>query len=125
MKILSFCILTIAGCVFTSFAQAPQPTPTPSPADENVVKISTNLIQVDVTVTDSKGRIVTDLKPEDFEIYENGEKQKISNFSFIQSVQQPPETKEQKQQKAAKDAIPIPTTAIRPEKVRRTVALVV
>lgn len=125
MKIASSCILIIAACILNTFAQAPQPTPTPRPAGEDVVKITTNLIQVDVTVTDSKGKVVTDLKPEDFEIYENGEKQKIANFSFISSVQQPPETKEQKEQKAAKDAIPLPTTAIRPEKVRRTVALVV
>ncbi len=56
-------------------------TPTPKPQDDSdVVKISTNLIQLDVTVTDNKGRIVTDLKPEDFEIYENGQKQKIIQF---------------------------------------------
>jgi len=40
--------------IHSASAQAPQPTPTP----EDVVKISTNLIQVDVTVTDKSGKIV-------------------------------------------------------------------
>ena len=32
------------------------------------MKISTNLVQVDVSVTDRKGNIVRDLKAEDFEV---------------------------------------------------------
>jgi len=71
------------------FAQNPGATP---PSDD-VLKISTTLIQVDVTVTDRKGNIVTDLKPEDFEVYENGKKQEITNFSFI-SVDSKPIPKE-------------------------------
>ena len=31
-----------------------------------LLKISTSLIQIDVTVTDKKGNVVTDLKAEDF-----------------------------------------------------------
>jgi hypothetical protein len=65
-----------------AFAQIPKPTP-PVKTDDDVVKISTTLIQVDVSVTDKKGKQVTDLKPEDFEILENGKPQKITNFSYI------------------------------------------
>ncbi len=68
-----------------SFGQNSTSRPTPTPDDDVVVKISTNLIQVDVTVTDSNGRIITDLKPDEIEIYENGKKQKITNFSFVSS----------------------------------------
>jgi VWFA-related protein len=125
MKVVFSCLFTLLALVSSASPQGVKPTPTPSPADEDVVKISTNLIQVDVTVTDSKGKIVTDLKPEDFEIYENGEKQKISNFSFVSAAQQPAEPKEQKEQKITKDAIPLPSAALRPEKIRRTIALVV
>jgi VWFA-related protein len=87
-----------------------------------VVKISTNLIQVDVTVTDSKGTVVKDLKPEDFEIYENGEKQNISSFSFVSSLREKPETVKNPKDKVP---IPIPQTNLRPEQIRRTIALVV
>ena len=49
------------------------PSPTPTPADDfDVVRISTKLVQVDVTVTDGKGKIVRDLRPDEIEIYQNG-----------------------------------------------------
>lgn len=116
--LLTFAVLLVAAaCIFGQTA-----TPTPKPQDDSdVVKISTNLIQLDVTVTDSKGNIVTDLKPEEFEIYENGQKQKITNFSFISSVREATE----KPAATDKAAIPLPPSQLRPEKIRRTVALVV
>lgn len=109
-------------------AQTPTPTATPSPKpvsnDEDVVKISTTLIQIDVTVTDKSGKIVTDLKPEEFEVYENGEKQPITNFSFISSVSEAKPSPTPKPDKNTVTA-PIPSFQLRPEQVRRTVALVV
>jgi VWFA-related protein len=101
------------------FAQEAGPTP---PATEDVVKISTNIIQLDVTVTDKSGKVVGDLKPGDFEIYENGEKQDISNFLFVSAAGTRAEVV-----KNRKDApgIPPPPRTMRPEQVRRTIALVV
>src|SRR4030095_7290066 len=66
----------------TSHPQNPITKPTPD-EDAAVVKISTDLIQVDVTVTDTNGKIVPDLKAEDFEIFENGPKQSISGANFV------------------------------------------
>lgn len=74
-------------CCLTGLGQTATPTPTPGPEDA-VVKISTNLVQIDVSVTDRKGNVVRDLKPEDFEIYENGKKQPVSAFSFISSARE-------------------------------------
>lgn len=102
-----------------AYGQAPKPTP---PSDDDVVKISTTLIQIDVTVLDKKGNIVKDLKPSEIEIYENGEKQDISNFSFIENAKTVTEKVEKKQ---PKDTVVLPPTAIRPESVKRTIALVV
>lgn len=51
--------------------------------EETAVRISTELVQFDVIVQDKKGNIVKNLKPEDFEIYENKELQEITNFSFV------------------------------------------
>ena len=127
MRSIFSCILLILVFAVGSFAQrsTPTPTPTPRPGDDDVVKISTALIQVDVTVTDAKGKVIPDLKPEDVEIYENGEKQKISHFSFIAAAQQPAEASQSKDPKAAKDAVPLPTAKLRTDQIRRTVALVV
>lgn len=103
-------------------AQNARPTPRPAPPDDGeVVRISTNLIQIDVTVTDSKGKPVTDIRPDEIEIFENGEQQKITNFSFISAIG----SRGNKDIVTDKDAVPIPTGVLRPEQIRRTFALVV
>ena len=120
LKLLYALLVTVfvAGSLFSQ-----RPTPTPSPAnDTDVVKISTNLIQVDVTVTDKNGKIVRNLKPEDFEIYENGQKQQISNFSFINNSR---ETNVTPANPAPKSQTALPPSPVKPEQVRRTIALIV
>ena len=102
-----------------SFGQSASPTP---PRDEEVVKISTNLVQIDVSVTDRNRNVVRDLKPEDFEIYENGKKQTLSAFSFISSVR---ERNEETKPQPGNVVAPVPPATLRPDQVRRTVALVV
>ncbi|MCY7376127.1 MAG: VWA domain-containing protein [Pyrinomonadaceae bacterium] len=106
-------------------AQTPTPTPKPVEDDGEVVKISTTLVQIDVTVTDKNGKIITDLKPEEIEIFENGEKQEISNFSFISNVKTAESPAPNKTEKKDKNAVPLPPNQLRPEQIKRTVALVV
>jgi len=111
-----------------AYAQQPVPTPakTPPPPDKDVVKISTNLIQLDVTVVDAKGKVVSDLRPDEIELYENGEKQKITNFSFVSSGRTITQnSKADKKNAAEQVAAPAPNVELRPEQVRRTIALVV
>ncbi len=100
-------------------------TPTRTPSDDGVLKISTTLIQADVTVTDKDGKVVTDLKPEDFEIYENGKKQEITNFSFVSVDSKSAPTAPIKSPTSTKNSIPIPSVKLKAEQVRRTYALVV
>ncbi len=121
-KILLFGLLTLVQCVHV-FGQSPAPVSTPPPADEtDVVKITTALIQVDVTVMDKKGNIVTDLRPDEIEIFENGEKQKITNFSFIANARV---AQEAQKKSGEKNPVILPPTAVRAEQVKRTIALVV
>ena len=88
------------------------------------MKISTNLIQLDVTITDSKGNVIRDIKPGEVEIYENGQKQNVTNFSFVSTVKTvaeksgPAKVKDQA-------GVPIPQAKLRPEQIHRTIALVV
>src|SRR5256714_284136 len=112
----------------TQSRQQPQPTPSPAEeSEEDVVRITSNLVQFDAVVTDKKGNPVTDLRPEDFEVYINGRKQTVSNFSYI-SVEAggptaaPPPTPSRP---ADKTAPPVPPAQLKPGQVRRTVALVV
>jgi VWFA-related protein len=64
---------------------ADKPTDKPAADNDDVVKITTNLVQVDAVVT-KNGKAVTDLKAEDFEIYEDGKKQTITSFAYISNI---------------------------------------
>ncbi|MFN0140929.1 MAG: VWA domain-containing protein [Pyrinomonadaceae bacterium] len=115
------CVLLLVTILFGAiFAAAQDAKPQPTPPDD-VVRITTNLIQVDVIVTDSKGKVVTDLKPEEIEIFENGERQKITNFSFITTVREKVEKPKEKDPLG----VPEPPKVLREQNVRRTFALVV
>lgn len=115
-------LMLVLCAAFGAAAQAPLPSasPTPQRPEDDVVKITTSLIQVDVTITDGKGRIITDIKPDEVEIYENGKKQKLSNFSFVSGV-----IERDEQPRQAPGVPSVPTARIKPEQVRRSVALVV
>jgi VWFA-related protein len=125
---LSFSLLSCA------FAQAQQPTSGRPPAaqDDEVVKITTNLVQVDAIITDRSGKVVTDLAPGEVQIFEDGRPQPITNFSFVESnspnAQQPAAGNTSAARARGKSGdvpIPVPTVRLRPEQVRRTIALVV
>jgi VWFA-related protein len=119
--LLSAFLLTIPSGP-AALGQVLTPTTTPTPT-EDVVKISTALIQLDVSVTDEKGHPITDLKPEEIEIYENGRKQKITGFNFVSNVRQTVEQTRSGDKNAV--AVPAPGRTLRPEGVHRTFALVV
>lgn len=53
------------------------------PKDDDVVKVTTSLVQVDAVVTDKNGNPVTNLTAADFEILQDGKSQTITNLSFI------------------------------------------
>jgi VWFA-related protein len=110
----------------------PSPTPPQSPtaqqrpqtAEEDVVRINTNLVQVDVVITDRSGKLVTDLRPEEVQIFEDGRSQKITHFSFITTA--PDSAQPAKSAKTIdKNEPPAPPVTLRPEQVRRTIAIIV
>jgi VWFA-related protein len=88
----------------------------PQSDKEDVVRISVTLVQVDAVVTDGKGRYVTNLKPDDFEISEDGKRQPITNFSYVET---------QPATAPSNHTENLPPAPLRPESVRRTIALVV
>jgi len=132
-RILSPSWFRIVICIvlfsFPVLSQQSVPRPTPTPVDSDVVKISTNLIQLDVTVVDERGRVVKDIRAEEIEIYENGKKQLITNFSLVSAARaitkEEAKTAKEAAKTAPKEPVPIPPSTLRPEQVRRTIALVV
>ena len=121
MKILLPTLAFVFLLATRSFSQFAGPSPTPPVDGSDVVKITTALIQIDVTVTDKKGKVVTDLRRDEIEIYENGQKQDISNFNFISNVRNVVEKGPDNKPVGP----PLPPTPVKPDQVRRTIALVV
>ena len=70
MKYFALLILFVLSCSSAALAQQ----------EEDVVKVKSNLVNIDVFVKDKKGKYISDLKPEDFTIVENGVAQKIEFF---------------------------------------------
>jgi Ca-activated chloride channel homolog len=65
----------------------PTPTPAPTPAPEyEVIKVSSNLVGVPVSVTDQQGQPVQGLKQTDFQIEEDGHAQEIAQLGDPEQV---------------------------------------
>ena len=119
-------LLAVILCAeILAFGQQPTPAPKPpqQPESDDVVRITTNLVQVDAVIVDKDGKLVTDLKPEEVEIFEDRRKQKITHFSYNATKSEEPAQETPKS--VDKNAPPVPPSRLRPEDVRRTIALVV
>jgi VWFA-related protein len=126
MRKCCFILAFAGGILVTALAQEPKPAVVSQSGsqDPDVVRISVNLVQVDGTVTDKDGGQVTDLKKEDFDLFIDGKRQEISNFAYLpgQPNARPAATRAGKSELPAP---PSPPLRLRPEQVRRTVALVI
>src|SRR2546429_4278255 len=81
--VMAALLLQVAASL--SAQQAPQP---PAPANQGRIRVTTELVLVNVVAHDKKGNVVRDLKKEDFTLLEDGKKQQISSFDF-ENVDQP------------------------------------
>jgi VWFA-related protein len=90
-----------------------------------VVRITTNLVQVDAIVTDKSGKPITDLRPEEIQIFEDGRRQNVTHFSYVVANSSNPAPPAKSAVVADKKGAPVPPVILRPEQVRRTMALVV
>src|SRR5437764_10584002 len=91
---------------------------------EDIVRITTNLVQIDAVVT-KDNKQVTDLKAEDFEILEDGKVQPIINFSFVTIPPKPFVAAAPKVVSNGKDRVTSPPPTVRADEPHRTMALVV
>ncbi len=125
MKLKAFLALLLVFCIFLpALAQTTAPPPLPQKPDDDkddVVRITTNLVQVDAVVT-KDGKPVTNLTADDFEIYEDGRKQTITSFAYVSNI---PKTTAPPPGKEANKNDVVPFTRINPEDPRRTIAFVV
>ena len=76
-------IVFIAALVASAALAQPQPPPKlpPVPADKPDISVRVQEVIVPVTVTDDKGKFVTDLEQKDFQILDEGRPQNITYFT--------------------------------------------
>ena len=75
-------LLVLGAAAYISAQDATRETKRNDVPDIQKFKVKTELMEVRAVVTDSKGRIVENLKKEDFELLENDRPQEISFFSI-------------------------------------------
>src|SRR5687767_15785077 len=64
----------------------PKPTPTPPPEELDVVRVTSNLIAVPVSVTDAHGQPVLGLTADQFRIEEDGRSQQLAQLGDPEQV---------------------------------------
>lgn len=133
---LSLITQMICGAVAQQTGTVGPPPPPPQrtiqpqpqkPEDDDVVKITTNLVQVDAVIVDKNGKVVTDLRPDEVQIFEDGKPQKITHFAYnvtgteaVNRTVKPLATA-----KSNEVAPPVAPERLTRENVHRTIAIVV
>ena len=96
--------------------QAQQPPAPTRPADQAVFRLSVSLVQLDAVVTDKKGRHVSTLGRDDFEVYQDGRPQPVVAVLYVDTDDGWVDTSGRP---------PLPVEALKPEDARRVIAVVV
>ncbi|MFL6208519.1 MAG: VWA domain-containing protein [Pyrinomonadaceae bacterium] len=84
-RLATLLICALVGAPLPAHSQTP-----PAEQQDEVVRVNANEIKLDAVVRDKKGHVVTDLKPSDFEVYEDGVRQQVTSFRLIR--REPPAT---------------------------------
>src|SRR4029079_1876428 len=75
--------VAIAAVAVSAQAPAPaQPAPAPAPA-QPTFRVQVDLVTNDVVIRDEKGNFISDLKPEEFRVYEDGVLQDLASMTVF------------------------------------------
>jgi VWFA-related protein len=100
---VEFILLSAAGLALSGpgFAQAPT-----EPAGQTVIKSSVREVLLDVVVRDKHGKPVTNLKPEQIAVYEDGVRQNVRSFRLVKGDEVRTEDEKEAKETAAATATP-------------------
>lgn len=82
-KYLTAVAALVLGLAVTGICQTPTPKPIP---DDDIIKVTSRLVVVPVSVTDASGQAVTGLTAKDFRVAEDGRNQTIENLGTADTV---------------------------------------
>src|SRR5215831_18962438 len=84
-RVLTILLLASASAVAqdqTNNQERPRRAMPAKSEPQDVIKVDTDLVPMDVTVTDSKGRLVRNLAKSDFKLFEDGVERPIASFNI-------------------------------------------
>ena len=67
-----------------AYAQQPATKTKPAEQDGSTIRINTTLVSVPVAVLDKSGKFISDLRREDFRLFEDGVEQEITHFKKVE-----------------------------------------
>jgi VWFA-related protein len=79
----------LALCVSLSGSTRAQEKPADKPASPPTFKVNAGVVMLDVVVRDKKGRLVRDLRNEEVQVFEDGVKQEVTGFRFVETGPEP------------------------------------
>ncbi len=124
--------LTLFLTIFFSFSAAisaqntssPNPTPPNGQDEQDVVRITSSLVQTDAVIIDKNGVPVTNLTVDDFELLQDGKPQKITGFTYVGAAQSN-QDRAISNVKNSKNAVIAPPVRVRPENAGRLITFIV
>ncbi|MCU1269923.1 MAG: hypothetical protein JWN74_1217 [Acidobacteriaceae bacterium] len=72
--------LFLSACLLSGFILGVRPGTSSAQDNQPEFRVTVNMVQLNVAVTDHKGNYITGLRPDDFEIHEDGLPEKIATF---------------------------------------------
>ena len=78
--------LAVVTFICTATAQNPQQKPQ---SEDDILRITTELVQVDAVVMDKNEQVIPDLKLSDFSLFENGKRQELQFVEYIGADSKP------------------------------------
>jgi VWFA-related protein len=125
------CFGCFGFCLMASVKSQENPVPKSDSAQKETrqrnvkFRIAVDEVRIDAVVMDKTGRQITNLKADDFEIYQDGKPQKIISCTYINDYIAPPEKKSVVSKDSVTAPPSIPTPMLPMEKVRRIIVFVV
>jgi VWFA-related protein len=111
--VLAFAALATGGSGLS--AQRPDTSANPD-QPKPIFRLSVSLVQLDAVVTDGKGRHITTLGKDDFEIFQDGRPQPITAVTYVDAAADWHDTS---------GLPPLSAESVRPSDARRTIGIVV
>ena len=88
MRLIRFSVPAVLALVLAAPLASQEP-PAEKPAAPPTFRVDTGVVMLDVVVRDKKGRMVRDLRPEEVQVFEDGVKQQVTAFRFVETGAEP------------------------------------